>query len=37
MPQYKNRIGLRRMRGKLITYEKRGKTRIIYFLSMPKK
>jgi len=25
------------MRGKLITYANRGKTRMIYFLSMPKK
>ena len=36
MPQYKNRIDLSRMRGKLITYAKRGKTRMINFLSMPK-
>jgi hypothetical protein len=37
MPQYKNRIDLSRMLGKLITYAKRGKTRMISFLRMPKK
>ena len=35
--QAQNRIDLSRMRGKSIIYVKRGKTRIIYFLSMPKK